>query len=99
MLPQVEKFKYLRVLFTSEGKMEGEVDRRISAASAVMWTSYWTIVMKKELSQKTKLSDYQSVYVPTLSCGHELWIVAERKRSRIQAAEMSFHRRVSGLSL
>ncbi|TWW61064.1 hypothetical protein D4764_05G0011540 [Takifugu flavidus] len=34
ILPQVEEFKYLGVLFTSEGRMEQEIDRRISAASA-----------------------------------------------------------------
>ena len=28
-LPQVEEFKYLGVLFTSEGKIEQEIDRRI----------------------------------------------------------------------
>ena len=28
-LPQMEEFKYLRVLFMSEGKMEWEVDRWI----------------------------------------------------------------------
>ena len=55
--------------------------------------------MKKELSQKAKLSIYWSIYVPNLTYGHELWIVTERTRLRIQAAEMGFFRRVSGLSL
>ncbi|TWW73420.1 hypothetical protein D4764_15G0008140 [Takifugu flavidus] len=36
VLPQVEEFKYLGILFTSEGRMEREIDRRIGAASAVM---------------------------------------------------------------
>ena len=36
ILPQVEEFKYLRVLFTSEGRMKREIDRWINAASAVM---------------------------------------------------------------
>jgi len=40
ILPQVEEFKYLGVLFTSEGRMEREIDRRIGAASAVMRTLY-----------------------------------------------------------
>ncbi|XP_056625668.1 uncharacterized protein LOC130437983 [Triplophysa dalaica] len=53
-LPQVEKFKYLGVLFTSEGRMEREIDRWIGAASAVM------------------RSIYRSIYVPTLTYGHEL---------------------------
>ncbi|KAI3365904.1 hypothetical protein L3Q82_000734 [Scortum barcoo] len=34
VLPQVEEFKYLGVLFTSEGKMEREIDRRIGAAAS-----------------------------------------------------------------
>ena len=36
LLPQVEELKYLGVLFTSEGRMEREPDRRIGAAAAVM---------------------------------------------------------------
>ncbi|KAM4713090.1 adhesion G-protein coupled receptor F1-like [Anableps anableps] len=36
VLPQVEKFRYLGVLFTNEGKIKREMDRRIGAASAVM---------------------------------------------------------------
>lgn len=32
ILPQVEDFKYHVVLFTSEERMEGELDRRISAS-------------------------------------------------------------------
>jgi len=34
--PQVEEFKYLGFLFTSEVRMKQEIDRRIGAASAVM---------------------------------------------------------------
>ena len=65
--------------------MEREIDRRIGAVSAaVMQALYWTVLVKKELSI------YRSVYVPTLTYGHELWVVTERIRSRIQAAEMSF---------
>ncbi|KAK0149127.1 LINE-1 reverse transcriptase [Merluccius polli] len=99
ILPQVEEFKYLGVLFTSEGRMEREIDRRISAASAVMRTLHGSVVVKRELSRKAKLSIYQSIYVPALTYGHELWVMTERTRSRVQAAEMSFLRRVAGLSL
>ncbi|TWW80182.1 hypothetical protein D4764_10G0012120 [Takifugu flavidus] len=99
ILPQVEEFKYLGVLFTSEGRMEQEVDRRIGAASAVMRTLHWSVVMKRKLSQKAKLSIYQSIFVPTLTYGHELWVMTKRTRSRVQAVEMSFLRRVAGLSL
>ncbi|KAK3566641.1 hypothetical protein QTP86_001840 [Hemibagrus guttatus] len=99
VLPQVEEFKYLGVLFTSEGRMDCEIDRRIGAAAAVMRSMYRSVVVKKELSRKKKLSIYQSIYIPTLTYGHELWVMTERVRSRIQAAEMSFLRRVAGRSL
>ncbi|KAK3565356.1 hypothetical protein QTP86_007126 [Hemibagrus guttatus] len=81
VLPQVEEFKYLEVLFMSEGRMDCEIDRRIGAAAAVMRSMYRSVVMKKELSQKAKLSIYQSIYVPTLTYGHELWVMTERVRS------------------
>ncbi|TWW66772.1 hypothetical protein D4764_20G0008040 [Takifugu flavidus] len=58
----VEEFKYLRILFTSEGRMEREIDRRIGAASAVMHALNRSVVVKKELSRKPKLSIYRSIY-------------------------------------
>ncbi|KAK3567165.1 hypothetical protein QTP86_011304 [Hemibagrus guttatus] len=85
-LPQVED------LFMSEGRMDREIDRRIGAAAAVMWSMYRSVVVKKELSPKAKLSIYQSLYVPTLTYGHELWVMTEWIRPRMQVAEMSFLR-------
>ncbi|TWW73493.1 hypothetical protein D4764_15G0008870 [Takifugu flavidus] len=79
--------------------MEQKIDRRIGAASAVMRTLHWSVVVKRELSQKAKLSIYRSIFIPTLTYGHELWVMTERTRSRVQAAKMSFLRRVAGLSL
>ncbi|KAK3564684.1 hypothetical protein QTP86_024812, partial [Hemibagrus guttatus] len=99
VLPQVEEFKYLGVLFTSEGRMDREIDRRIGAVTAVMRSMYRSAVVKKELSRKAKLLIYQSIYVPTLTYGHELCVMTERVRSRIQAAKMSFLRMVVGRSL
>ncbi|TWW71611.1 hypothetical protein D4764_16G0001080 [Takifugu flavidus] len=52
ILPQVNEFKYLGVLFRSEGRMGQEIDSRIGAASAVMRTLHQSIVVKRALSQK-----------------------------------------------
>ena len=60
--------------------MEREIDRRIGAASAVMQALHQPVVGKKELSQKAKLPIYQSIYVPILTYGHELWVVTEKTR-------------------
>ena len=48
-LPQVKEFKYLRVLFTSEGMMGREIDRRVGAAGAVLHALHRTVVTKREL--------------------------------------------------
>ncbi len=51
LLPRMKEFKYLGVLFTSQ-----EIVRRISTAGAVLRPLYCTIVTKRELSKKAKLS-------------------------------------------
>ncbi|KAI3365731.1 hypothetical protein L3Q82_000696 [Scortum barcoo] len=102
VLPQVEEFKYLGVLFTSEGKIEREIDRRIGAASAVMRSVYRTVVVKKELSRKQRSSRFTGQSTsPTLTYGHELWVMTERTRSSGYKlmAEMSFLRLQGGWAL
>ena len=77
----MEDFKNLMVSFTSEGKMEQEIDRRIGAVSAVMRTPNPSVMGKRELSQKAKLSIYRAIYILTLTYCDELWLVSERMRS------------------
>jgi len=84
-LNQVNKFKYLGVQFSSDGKQDGEIDRRIGTASGVLHSLYRSVMTKAELSKKTKLAIYKSVYRPTLICGHEQWILTEK-------ADLGFNR-------
>lgn len=78
----LEDFKYLEVLFTSEGRIECEIDRLVSAAAGVVWSMYQS-AMVKELIQQARLN--LVIYAPTLSYGHELLVMTER--SQIQVAE------------
>lgn len=64
--------------FTSEGKMEREIDRRIGAASPVLQALYQSAGVQRELSWKAKLLIYRSIYIPTLTYGHELMVVTEK---------------------
>ena len=57
-----------------------ERSRRLPDGSAVVWTLCQCVVVKRELSSKARLSVYQSIFVPTLTYGHELWVVTERMR-------------------
>jgi len=71
ILQQVETFKYLRVVFTSDGSRNKGIDTRIDKANPVLPELYWSVVTKRELSKTAKLSVFKSVFVPILTCGHE----------------------------
>ena len=64
-LPQVEDLKYFGVLFTSEGKMEREIDRRIGAAAAVMRLLYRSVMVKR-VEPKGKALDLLDAWTPSL---------------------------------
>ena len=97
-LKQVEKFRYLGVAFTSDGRQDEERDTRIGKASAVMRALHYSVVMKRELSKKVKLSIFKTVFVPILTSGHEYWVMTERVRSQVQASEMRFLQRIEGVT-
>ena len=98
-LKQVEKFKYLGVAFTSDGRPDEELDTRIGKASAVMQTLHYSVVMKRVLSKKAKLSTFKTVFIPILTYGHESWVMTERVRSQVQASKMRFLQRIEGVTL
>ena len=79
----LKEFKYVWVLYKSDGKMECETERRIGAVLAVMQMLYWTLVVKRKLSIASR---------STFRLISELWVVTERIRLRKQAAEISLSR-------
>ena len=95
----VEKFKYLGVAFTSDGRQDEELDTQIGKASAVMRALHYSVVMKRELSKKAKLSFFKAVFVPILTYGHESWVMTKRMRSQVQASEMRFLRTIEEVTL
>ena len=85
--------------FTSDGSQNSELDIRIGKANAAMRQLHRYVILKGELCTRAKLSIFRSVYVPILTYGHECWIINEKVRSRVQAAEMGILRKISGLTL
>ena len=98
-LEQVEKFKYLGVAFTSDGRQDKQLDTRIGKACAVMRALHSSIVMKRELLKKAKLSIFRAVFVPILTYGHESWVMTKRVRSQVQASKMRFLGKIEGVTL
>ena len=92
-LKQVQKFKYLGVAFTSDGRQDEELDTQIGKASAVMQALHYLVVMKQELSKKAKLSISGTVFVLLLTygqIGHESCVMIERVQPQVQASKMIF---------
>ena len=56
-------------------------------APAVMRTPKQSVVLKRQLSPRAKLSVYQSIYVSTLTYGHELRVVTEKMRVKGWSAQ------------
>ena len=98
-LKQVKKFKYLGVAFTSDGRQDEKLDTRIGKATAVMPALHDSVVMKRELSKKAKLSIFKAVFVPILTYDHECWVMTKRMRSQAQASEMRCLHRIEGVTL
>ena len=100
-LKQVEKFKYLGVAFTSDGRQDEELDTQIGKASAVMRALHYSVVMKRELSKNAKLSIFKTKVCPHshLLYGHESLVITDRARSQVQASEMRFLEKIEGVAL
>lgn len=76
--------------------MEQEMELQTGALSGVMQGLYKAVVYKRGLNQKTKLSNYQSIYVCTRMNSHRFSVVTERTNSGIQVGKLCFLRRLSG---
>jgi len=86
-LQQVEKLKYLGVVFTNDGTRSEEIDTWIGKANAVLRELYPYVVTKRELSTTAKLSVFKLAFAPILTYDHESWVITV---SQVQAAEMGF---------
>ena len=95
-LEQVDKFKYLGVTLQREGNMDEEINERISQATRLYHTLKETFISKKEISIKTKMTVYKTIFRPILTFGSESWILNNTMKSRIQATNMKYLRRVLG---
>ena len=91
---QQVKFKYLRVVFTSDGRQ----NRENGKANAVIRGLHSYVVTKQELSNTAKLSVFKSVSVQILTYGYESWAMTQIILSQVLAADMMFLLRVQGVT-
>jgi len=70
-LQQLETFKYLGVVFTSDRSRNKGIDTWIDKTNAVLRDLYCSVVTKRELSKTAKHTVFKAIFVPILTCGHE----------------------------
>ena len=90
-LKKLEKFRYLGVALPSDGKQDEELDTRISKVSAVMRALHYSVVMKRELSKKSKLSIFKTVFVPIFTHGHESWVTTKKCDHKCKRPKLGFY--------
>jgi len=58
ILQQVEKFKYLGVVFTSDVRRNKEIDTRINKSNSVLHELYRSVVIKRKLSNSRAVRNF-----------------------------------------
>ena len=70
-LKHMEKFKYVGVAFTSDGRRDEELDVWSSKAMAVMRALHHSVILKWKLLRKAKLLVFKSIFIVILIYGHK----------------------------
>ncbi|KAI5643560.1 hypothetical protein NE865_04362 [Phthorimaea operculella] len=97
-LEQVKEFVYLGSKFTSDGKCESDIERRVNAGNMVNGALH-AFMNSQKVSNKARLAVHRGVLVPTLMYGSESWVWQKKHESRINAVEMRALRSMIGVKL
>ncbi len=77
--------------------MDCELEKRIGAALSAAGAVRSQVVESLELSRSAKMLVYKAMIEPTLTYGAESWVLKEREKQRIQAAEMRAFGKIAGV--
>ena len=94
----VNETVHLGVKISADGRMEGELDRRIGSAMSTFGSVKKNVFGSRELSWKAKVEVYNAVVVPLMTYGCEPWVLREKEKAKLQATEMSALRKVAGVT-
>uniref|UniRef100_A0A0B7BSZ6 Reverse transcriptase domain-containing protein n=1 Tax=Arion vulgaris TaxID=1028688 RepID=A0A0B7BSZ6_9EUPU len=90
-LRQVQQFKYLGVLVTSDGRCRSEIKSRIGQAKT-SFLKMRSIICNKSLSIPIRMRVIQCYIEPILTYGCESWTMNTQIEKSLRATEMWFYR-------
>ena len=77
--------------------MECELEKRIGAALSAMGAVRSQVFESRKLSRSAKMLVYKVMIEPILTYGAESWVLKEREKRRVQAAEVRVLRKIAAV--
>ena len=96
-IKQVQQFKYLGYIITSDAKCTTEIKRRIAIAKDC-FNKMSPILKNRNISMTTKIRVLKGYVWSTLLYGCECWTITKDNENKLEAAEMWFLRRLLRIS-
>ena len=95
-MEEVDKFKYLGVLLSKDGKSTTEVKARIGMATAAM--TKLNVIWKSGINLAIKLKLYKTLVTSILLYGCEAWTLTAELEKRIRTFENKCYRKILRVS-
>ena len=94
-LEQVNEFVYLGSMMSRDGRIDREIERRVSAGCKVLG-ALGTFARNVNVSRDARLSVYNGVLVPSLMYESECWTWMGKHKRRVTAVKLRYLRGVCG---
>ncbi|GFO03698.1 hypothetical protein PoB_003020300 [Plakobranchus ocellatus] len=97
-LNQVQKFKYLGLMFGEKGGSMLAVRARVKA-SWEKWREIGPVIGDKKMPRKLKTKLYTTMVRPVILYGAECWVVGQKEEQLLETTEMRMLRRIREVTL
>ena len=85
-------------MFSSDGRYEMEVERRIAADNRVKG-ALAALMRRRNVSTAARLAVHNAELIRTLLYGSETWVLQKKNETKMNAGEIQCLRRICGVSL
>ena len=82
-IEQVYMFKYLGVKIHRDGKMEADLNDRLESTTKVYYAMSNSFIRKKEISRRTKVTVFKTIFRPILTYGSKSWVLTRQKTIKL----------------
>jgi hypothetical protein len=83
---EVDNFKYLEALITSQNEVEADIKGKIAAGN-ICYRSFSKILGTRYISKNTKIRIYKTIIRPVVLYGSETWTITGKMASSLMTWE------------